>query len=399
MHQTIEVTRRTSAMAAALPLTVGAFAVGTDGFVIAGILPLLAHDFGVGVGATGQLVTAFALTYAVLSPVIATLAAHWDRRTLLITGLAVLTAGNVATALAPGLEVAIASRVIAGVGAAAYTPTASATAATLAPADQRGRSLALVMAGLSAATALGAPLGTLIGGAYGWRATLWFVAITAVIAGVIIRGSLPKVPAPPAVGIRTRLAPARDRRIALTLAATLLVLTGTFTVYTYIAQAMDRATDGSASVLAGLLVVWGIAATVGNLVGGAVSDRFGTRWAILAGVVLLGADFVLLPWLSASFLGAAVALAVWGVCGWGFLVPQQHRLVSVAGDAAPFALALNAAAIYLAVSLSGVTGALGIATVGAHWLGPASAILIALGLVAAERWFAQSPADVRTDRV
>ena len=137
------------------------------------------------------------------------------------------------------------------------------------------------------------------------------------------------------------------------------------------------------SVLAGLLVVWGIAATIGNLVGGAVSDGFCTRWAIIAGLVLLGADFVLLPWSSATILGAATALAVWGVCGWGFLVPQQHRLVSVAGDSAPFALALNAAAIYLAVALSGITGALGITALGAHWLGPASATLIILGLVAA----------------
>lgn len=181
-----------------------------------------------------------------------------------------------------------------------------------------------------------------------------------------------------------RLAPVRDPRIALTLAATLLVLVGAFTVYTYIAEGMDRATDGNAPILAGLLAVWGIAATIGNLIGGAVSDRFGTRSAIMAGLVLLGADFVLLPWSSATLPGAATALAVWGVCGWGFLVPQQHRLVAVAGDSAPFALALNAAAIYLAVALSGITGALGITVLGAHWLGPASAALIVLGLVAAE---------------
>lgn len=384
MYQTIGVARRTSPGRAALPLAVGSFAVGTDGFVIAGILPLVSTDLGVGIGAAGQLVTVFALSYATLSPVIAVLAARWDRRTLLLAGLAVLTLGNVATALAPSFGVAVATRIVAGIGAAAYTPTASATAAALAPEGQRGRSLALVMAGLSAATALGAPLGTLVGGAYGWRATLWFVAVTAVIAGGTIRGSLPRVPAPPAVGLRTRLAPARDPRIALTLAATLLVLTGTFTVYTYIAEGMDRATGGSASVLAGLLVVWGVAATVGNLIGGAASDRFGTRAAIIAGLVLLGADFVLLPWSGATLLGAVVALAVWGVCGWGFLVPQQHRLVSVAGASAPFALALNAAAIYLAVAISGVSGALGITALGAHWLGPASAVLIVLGLVAAE---------------
>lgn len=158
MYQTVLDGRRGSATVTGLPLAAGAFAVGTDGFVIAGILPLAATDLGVGVGAAGQLVTVFALSYAALSPVIAALAARWDRRTLLLAGLTVLTVGNVATALAPHFAIAVAGRVVAGVGAAAYTPTASATAAALAPANQRGRSLALVMAGLSAATALGAPL-------------------------------------------------------------------------------------------------------------------------------------------------------------------------------------------------------------------------------------------------
>jgi DHA1 family inner membrane transport protein len=384
MHQTIATGGTSSVVGRNLPLAVGAFAVGTDGFVVAGILPSIARDLGVSVGAAGQLVTVFALTYAVLSPVIAASAASWGRRTLLLAGLAILTLGNIATAIAPSFGIAIASRVIAGVGAAAYTPTASATAASLAPPEQRGRALAVVLAGLSGATALGAPFGTLLGGASGWRATLWFVAGIAVIAGIAIRMSMPAVPAPPTLGLGRRLAPARDPRVALTLAATVLVLTGAFTVYTYIAESLDRATGGEASVLAALLVVWGVTATLGNLVGGAVSDNLGTRWAILGGLALLAADFALLPWTSASLAGAVVALSVWGVCGWGFLVPQQHRLVTAAGDAAPLAIALNAAAIYLAVALSGVIGALGISAVGAHELGLISAVLIIGGLLAAE---------------
>jgi DHA1 family inner membrane transport protein len=384
MHQTIQGGRTSSVVGRNLPLAVGAFAVGTDGFVVAGILPSIARDLGVSVGAAGQLVTVFALTYAVLSPVIAAFVASWDRRTLLLAGLAVLTLGNIATAIAPNFGIATASRVIAGVGAAAYTPTASATAASLAPPEQRGRALAVVLAGLSGATALGAPFGTLLGGASGWRATLWFVAGIAVVAGIAIRMSMSAVPAPPALGLGRRLAPARDPRVALTLAATVLVLTGAFTVYTYIAESLDRATGGEASVLAALLVVWGVTATLGNLVGGAVSDNLGTRWAILGGLALLAADFALLPWTSASLAGAVVALSVWGVCGWGFLVPQQHRLVTAAGDAAPLAIALNAAAIYLAVALSGVIGALGISAVGAHELGLISAVLIIGGLLAAE---------------
>jgi hypothetical protein len=49
-------------------LTLGAFAIGTEGFMIAGLLPALARDLKVGVPAAGHLVTAFSLAYAVGAP-------------------------------------------------------------------------------------------------------------------------------------------------------------------------------------------------------------------------------------------------------------------------------------------------------------------------------------------
>ena len=49
-------------------LTLGSFAIGTEGFMIAGLLPALAHDLDVGLPAAGRLVTAFALAYALGAP-------------------------------------------------------------------------------------------------------------------------------------------------------------------------------------------------------------------------------------------------------------------------------------------------------------------------------------------
>jgi predicted MFS family arabinose efflux permease len=46
-------------------LTLGAFAIGTEGFMIVGLLPALAQDLDVGVPAAGHLVTAFSLAYAI----------------------------------------------------------------------------------------------------------------------------------------------------------------------------------------------------------------------------------------------------------------------------------------------------------------------------------------------
>jgi predicted MFS family arabinose efflux permease len=367
----------------------GTFAIGTDSFVVAGILPQVATSLDVSVEAAGQLVTVFALSYAVLSPVMAAVTAHWPRRRVLLGGLAVLVVGNALTATLPTFGLVLASRALAGLGAAMFTPTASGVAASLVPPAQRGRALALVMAGLSGATALGAPIGTVIGSSRDWRTTMWFVAALAAVAFVGVAALLPTVATPPAVTLAQRLAPARDARIALTLLTTVLVLTGLYTVYTYISVSYDRATGGDGTRLAGLLFAFGLAATIGNLVSGALTDRFGNRRIINAAVAIAAVDFALMPWSSAALPTAVLAIVVWGLCGWGVLVPQQHRLIQIAGAGAPLAIALNAAAIYLAVSVSGLTGALGIALVGAHHLGLVASLFIGLGLVAAERAWAR----------
>ena len=365
-------------------LALGTFAIGTDSFVVAGILPNVAQDLGTSVGAAGQLITVYALAYAVMTPVMATLTAHWPRRRALVGGLMVFIAGNVLTAVLPGFGLVLASRAVAGLGAAMFTPAASAAAAALVSPERRGRALAVVMAGLSGATAIGAPIGTVVGSRGDWRTTLWFVAALGVLAGVGVAATLPRLPGAARLPLRDRLVPLRDPCVATTLLTTLLVLSGLYTVYTYIGVVFDRATGGDGTNLALLISIWGLAATAGNLAAGSLTDRFGSRRVIDLAIAIAALDFALMPLASANFAGSVVALVVWGLCGWGILVPQQHRLIGIAPALAPILLALNAATIYVAVAISGALGAVALRAVDPHDLGPVGAVLIFLGLGAAE---------------
>lgn len=367
-----------------LALAAGMFAVGTDSFVVAGILPQVAQSLGVSVPVAGQMVTVYALSYAVLSPVIAATAAHWPRKRLLLLGLAIFVLGNVVTALAPTLGWVLASRFIAGLGAAMYSPTATATGASLAPPEKRAQALAVVIAGLSSATALGSPLGTFIGGLGNWRDTLWFVSIVGVVAAMAVYWLLPAIAALPSTSLRDRLTPLRDGRVALTLLTTLAAYAGMFSVYTYMGVSLDRATGGRPEVLAALLLLWGVAATAGNLLAGRLTDRFGSRVIINGTIAVLVLNFLALPWTSASLPAAAVALVIWGVCGWGLLVPQQARLIGIAPAAAPLLLGLNSAALYVGVSAAGVLGATGIAMLDRYQLGLIAAVPVALAFVFAQ---------------
>ncbi|MET9812135.1 MFS transporter [Streptomyces sp. NPDC006355] len=366
-------------------LAAGMFAIGTDSFVIAGILPDAADSLGVPVGTAGWLLTAYAFTYAVLGPVMAALTTRWPRRTLFLAGFAIFTAGNLVTAFVPCFGVALAARALAGLGGAMVTPAAVAAAAALAPPERRGRAIATVMTGLSAATALGAPIGTAIGSLTGnWRATMLFVSALGVLAAAGTALLLPAIPTPPAVPLRTRVAPLADRRIGLTLLTTLLVYTGLYTVYSFIGESLDRATGGSGTILAALLFVWGLAATAGTLSSGGLIDRFGGRRIINAAITVAAVDFALLPWTSAHLPSTIAALLVWGVCGWGLLAPQTHRLITAMPTAAPLLTGLASAMVYIGVSVAPLVGQAGMAWFGAHWLGAVGAVFIVLGLGAAE---------------
>lgn len=367
-----------------LVLALGMFAMGTDNFVVAGILPDVARSLDTTVSAAGLMVTVYALSFAVLAPVVAVLAGGWPRKTLLVAALAVFVVGNAITALATDLATVLVSRAIAGLGAAMFSPTALGIAAMLAGPERRGRALAIVTAGLAGATALGAPVGTLIGGFGGWRTTLWFVAVLGLATSIGVALLLRAVPQPPRISLAARFAPLRQPGIALTILTTLFAFGGFLMVYTYAGLVFDRVTGGDERLLAGLLLFWGVAATVGNLAAGRLVDRYGSRRIIVAtlGVAIL--NFALLPWTSAHGVTAAVALTVWGAVGWGLIVPQQHRLVSAAPEQGPLLLALNNTALYTGLGLASLVGGAALLVIDRHFLSWAGAASIAVALLIAE---------------
>lgn len=153
-----------------LMLALGTFAVGTDAFIVAAFLPAMADGLAVTPAEAGHSVTAFALSYAILAPIIATLASALPRQALLAGALAVLAVANIGSALAPSLGILIATRVAAAAAAAAYSPNAVAAAGLLARPEAKARTLALVIGGLTVATAIGVPLGRIASVVIDWRA-------------------------------------------------------------------------------------------------------------------------------------------------------------------------------------------------------------------------------------
>ena len=367
-----------------LVLALGMFALGTDSFVVAGVLPEISRFFRVSISAAGQMTTVYAITYALLAPTIAALAAGIPRKSLLLAGLALFIIANLATAASPTFAIALITRIFAGTGAAMFAPTATGAATMIVPADRRGFALSVVVAGLTASTALGSPSGALIGGLGDWRWTMAFVAALAAISALGVGTMLSDVPSPPKISLLKRIAPLADPRIGLTLATTLLTMTGIFIVYTYFAVVFAQLICGNPFVLGSLLVLWGAAGTAANLFAGHMIDTIGNRKLIVSMLAVLIVVSAILPFTGNQLWIAGLAIALWGCCGWGVLVPQQHRLVTIAAQIAPVVLGLNTSCTYLGVSAAGIIGAIGIETLGARWLGMIGAAFIAVALIVAE---------------
>jgi MFS transporter, DHA1 family, inner membrane transport protein len=367
-----------------LVLAMGMFALGTDSYVVAGVLPEIARHFDVSIGAAGQMTTVYSITFALLSPTIAAIAAPVSRKMMLISGATVFVLANVATAISPTFAIALLTRALAGVGAAMFSPTATGSAAMLVAPERRGFALSVVVTGLTLSTAVGSPIGAVIGGLGDWRYTMLFVAGLGVAAGLGVWVFLKDVPLPPAVSLSRRLAPLADSRVLLTVATTLINLCSIFTVYTYFAVAFDRATGDSPIVLGVLLVLWGAGGTVANLAFGRLVDRVGSRSVILSTLVVLAIISASMPWTSTTLWTAVPVVIISGACGWGLLVPQQHRLVSLAPSIAPVLLGLNTAGSFFGISAAGVIGAAAIPLVGAHQLGLVGAGIAVLAFIVAE---------------
>ncbi|MGW2371795.1 MFS transporter [Kitasatospora sp. NPDC001683] len=358
-----------------LLLALGTFAMGTDSMVVAGILGPISADLGVSVGAAGQLVTVFALGYALLAPPLAAATARWPRRRLLLTALAVFSAANALSALAPGYELLLATRVLAAAGAALYTPTANAVATTLVAPERRGRAIATVLGGMTVATALGVPLGTWVGRA-DWRLTMWLVTALGLAALAGLAALLRGLPAPAAAPtLSARLAPLGRRQVLGAAATTLAFFLAFQSVYIYLATAVHGATGGSADRLSLILLTTGVMSVAGSWLGGRLVDRAGVRTVLLAGSAVAAGAFAALPWLGRGMPGALAYSVVVPLAGWAVSVALPHRLASIDPANAPLLISLNSSALYLGTAAGGVAGSASIALLGERWFPLAAAVL------------------------
>jgi DHA1 family purine base/nucleoside efflux pump-like MFS transporter len=367
-------------------LAVAMFTVGTNAFVIAGVLPDLARSFGRTTAVVSTAITAYAAIVAIASPLVATFLARVPRRPLLAAGMALVSVGIAVTALAGSVEVFIVGRIVAALGGAALVPPATAVAPALVDPRQRGRAIAIVTFGFSGAVALGAPLGTALAAAFGWRAALGGIAALGFVLTVVIAATMAGLPRVDGGRLTARFAVLADRRILLVLLAMVGYTLSFNALYIFSAEVLAPAVERPAGVLAAVLLAFGLATLVGTWLGGRFVDRLGGLRVAVLGFAAMAVVYAALESSTAFLPGAILLYAVWGVVGMPPQVGLQELLVRANPREAGVSLSWYSTAMYIGIALAPIVGsaALGVG----RWAVPLAAlasVLVALALVVAGR--------------
>ncbi len=367
---------------ALLALAAGAFVMCTAEFVIAGLLPEVAADLGVGISTAGLLISGYAAAIVVGGPVFVVAGTRVRRTRLLVVAAAVFVAGNTLAALSGTYSMLMAGRVLSALGQGAFLATASVVAADLVSPELRARAIALVFAGGTTANVAGTPLGALIGQEFGWRITFWVVAASGAAALVAVLAAVPAMPPPAPTTLRAGLGVFTQVQVWLTLAIGMAGLGGLFAAYTYIAPLLTSASGFPPGAIAALLGLFGIGLLAGNVVGGRLGAASQLR-VLGAGLAVLAGALAGLAVGAGSPVVATVLLMVVGASAFVLVAPFMTRLIDQAAGAPLLASAAGGSAVNTGAALGAYLGGLAIDTpLGVTGPPVAGAVIAATGLMA-----------------
>ncbi len=352
-----------------------------------GLLPDLARSFSVSIPKAGLLVSGYALSVTVGSPVMALAVGRLNRKTalLLLTGIFVL--GNGLCAVAPTFGLLMAARVMTALCHGAFFGIGSIVAASVVPKEKRAQAITLMFSGLTLANVLGVPAGTALGQALGWRAAFVAIVPIGLLAGAAVWSMVPRQE-PEVVRFRHELKAVLRPGVQLVLALSTLSSIVLFSVFTYIAPMLEQVTRLSEHTVTWVLVVFGVGITIGTLAGGRLSD-WKQMPTILGGFALLIAMLLGMPLVMHVPWAMVAMVFLWGMVSFATGAPMQARIVEQARGAPNLASTLNQGAFNLGNAMGASLGGL-VLTAGYGYVRlPLAAALVAmagLGAAGLARW-------------
>ncbi|WP_163165608.1 MFS transporter [Arthrobacter sp. Alg241-R88] len=374
-----------------IALALGGFGIGLTEFVIMGLLPEVAADFGVTEASAGWLISGYALAVVVGALGLTAAVTRLDRKPVLAGLLVLFIVGNLLSATAADYWPMMLGRVIAALAHGAFFGIGAVVAADMVAPAKKAGAIALMFTGLTAANVLGVPFGTLLGQAAGWRATFWAITVIGVVA---LAGILALVPGNAgtkgdAGGLRRELQAFRSGQVWLSIVVTILGFGGMFGAFTYIAYTLTEVSGFASTTVPWLLIIFGLGLFAGNTLGGRAADRNVDR-TLLVVLAALSAILVVFALTAANQAVTVASLVLMGGFGFATVPGLQMRVMKYASSAPTLASGANIGAFNvgnaLGAWLGGVTITAGLGYTSPIWAGAGITLvgLVVMALAAAK---------------
>ncbi|WP_026581350.1 MFS transporter [Bacillus sp. J33] len=372
-------------MLALLALAVSAFAIGTTEFISVGLLPLIANDLSIPVTTAGLTVSLYALGVTFGAPVLTSLTSRMSRKTLLLWIMLVFIIGNTLAAISTTIGLLLAARVISAFSHGVFMSIGSTIAADLVPENRRASAISIMFTGLTVATVTGVPFGTFIGQQLGWRTAFIAIVIIGVIAlianSILVPSNLRKGGK---TAFRDQLKLVTNGRLLLLFIITALGYGGTFVVFTFLSPLLQDITGFKEGTVTVILLAYGIAIAIGNMIGGKLSNQNPVRALFYMFMVQAAVLFILM--FTAPFkIAGLITILLMGLLAFMNVPGLQVYVVMLAERFVPSAVdvasAINIAAFNAGIAIGSYLGGLitdSIGLIHTSWIGALMVLVAAV---------------------
>lgn len=338
-------------------LAISAITVGLVELVVGGILPVIAEDLQVSIATAGQLITIFALVYAIAGPVLLSLTAKIERKKLYLVTLSVFFLGNVFTYFSTTFSMMMAARILTAASAALVIVLSLTITARISKPHVRAKALGYIYMGISSSLVLGVPIGIVITNAFGWRKVFLGIAILTIGTILLISKFFDKIPTGDVQPLREQLKALANKKIVFAHLATMFMLAGHYSVYAYFTPFLETTMNLSSSSISVFYFLFGIAAVAGGAFGGGLATRIGSQKSIL---IILGAfsiSLFVLPYSTFSMAVFIIVMMIWGALSWALAPAQQDYIIQTDPVSSDIHQSFNNSALQVGIALgSGVGG-------------------------------------------
>lgn len=324
-------------------------------FMPVSLLTPMAEGLHATEGQTGQAISISGLFAVIASMLVTTAAGKLNRKSVLIALTAFMLLSLVLVAAAPNFTVLMIGRALLGICIGGFWALATAVIMRLVPAEDVPRALALMYGGQAIAAAFAAPVGSYLGGLFGWREVFW--ALTPIVAVNLVWHviALPSLPAGERQDFRAMFDLLKRRYFLRGLVACMLSWGSAFTMFTYLRPFLEQVTGVDVTMLSVLLLLLGCAGFIGTWAAGRFIKGNIASLLKLPALVMGGATAGLLL-LGFSVAAAGLFMAIWGAMNTMFSVIWMTWMSQNADDSPEAAGSLMVAAIQTSILLGAVVG-------------------------------------------